>query len=74
MSGVGIDAVRRLRQIGWRAAADHLTHVDDVGSGTYIAAALVPRCQKPRRVLGRYLAIRMSSDQATTTPSEVEIS
>jgi hypothetical protein len=59
-AGVHADAVQRLRQAGWIAVpAPALAQVD----GPSVAAALVPRCADPWRILGRYLAHRPSDER-----------
>lgn len=51
---VHAEAVRRLRQAGWHAApVPTQVHAD----GVRVAAALVPRCRHPLRVLRNHLAI-----------------
>ncbi len=69
LRGVHDDAVRRLRQAGWQAAAaPELPATDD--AGIYIAAALVPRCQQPQRVLRRHLAVPPAANNEPTNESE----
>ncbi len=71
LRGVHNDAVRRLRQAGWQAAAAPESRATD-NAGIYIAAALVPRCQKPQRVLRRHLATPLvADDDATNEPEEM---
>jgi CRISPR-associated protein Csx17 len=75
LGGVHNDAARRLRQAGWRAAGapGYLSAADH--AGIYVAAALVPRCLTPRRVLCRHLATPLvAADDPTTTTSEREMS
>ncbi len=69
--GVHNDAVRRLRQAGWHAATAPESPVAD-SAGIYIAAALVPRCQKPLRVLRRHLGTPLiPDDKPTNEPEEM---
>lgn len=60
---VHAEAVRRLRQASWTAVGEPPRPGID---GAAIAAALVPRCQKPRRVLSR-LAVPPGTDEITET-------
>ncbi|WP_028192876.1 type I-U CRISPR-associated protein Csx17 [Salinispora pacifica] len=58
------DAVRRLRQAGWRAVPrPEQIHAD----GVAIAAALVPRCRQPQRVLACHLATPIRAEEAADT-------
>jgi CRISPR-associated protein Csx17 len=62
VAGVHAEAVQRLRQAGWTAApAPGPAGVD----GAAVAAALVPRCLKPKQVLGTYLAHPSVSEKET---------
>jgi len=59
---VHAEAVRRLRQAGWRAApAPARVHAD----GVHVAAALVPRCRQPSRVLRQHLATPARTEPTT---------
>jgi hypothetical protein len=53
---VQAEAVQRLRRAGWLVPAPRMTAGHDGHTGTYVAAALVPRSHQPLRVLRRYLA------------------
>jgi len=55
VSSVHADAVSRLRQAGWDSPVP--TPTGATANGTAIAAALVPRCDRPLRVL-RLVAIK----------------
>lgn len=66
VQAVHVQAARRLLQAGWRAAPPlEMTNAD----GVAVAAALVPRCDRPRRMLSELLATRTTpvdgSDQPT---------
>jgi CRISPR-associated protein Csx17 len=63
------EAVIRLRQAGWTAVP--APSANPPGNGTLIAAALVPRCRNPWRVL-RQLALpaRQSDDPALSDSNE----
>jgi CRISPR-associated protein Csx17 len=69
VAGVHAEAVQRLRQAGWTAvpAFDPAVPAFDPAGpdGVAIAAALVPRCQKPRQALTRYLAHRTVTEKET---------
>ena len=67
---VHVDAVRRLRQAGWEAPdpvpvirGNGHSSADVLGSGTAIAAALVPRCVNPQQLFERF-AIKINKEQA----------
>lgn len=73
VASVHRDAVRRLSQAGWHAVLPSPSTVDgNADDGVAIAAALVPRCHAPMRVLTRYLAIpnRAGDDSPGITESE----
>ena len=59
------DAVRRLRQAGWRAVPDPPSTID----GSAIAAALVPRCRGPRPLMEKHFATPIRTEEA---PQPVE--
>lgn len=72
VDGVHTDAVRRLRQVGWEgvpAVTYDEPMADRNGSGTAIAAALVPRCLGAERVLARF-AVRLKADKADQAEME----
>lgn len=60
VTAVHAEAVRQLKRAGWRAVAAPPAGVD----GSAIAAALVPRCLRPRTL--RYLAYRLKSEEEIT--------
>lgn len=62
------DAVRRLRQAGWQAVP---ALRNSTLSGAALAAALVPRCDQPRRLMARYLARPIRSEQVTEPTPEM---
>jgi CRISPR-associated protein Csx17 len=55
VADVHAEAVQRLRQAGWTAVSAPPAAGQD---GVAIAAALVPRCRSPERVLAKFLAHR----------------
>lgn len=59
------EAARRLRQAGWQAAP---ACDNDTAGGTAVAAALVPRCRQPVRVLRDHFALRISTDETREEP------
>jgi CRISPR-associated protein Csx17 len=61
------EAARRLRQAGWEAVPMPITSTVD---GIAVAAALVPRCRKPRRLLARHFAVQILTEE-TPEPGEV---
>jgi CRISPR-associated protein Csx17 len=64
------EAVDRLRQAGWNAVP---APPDPMASGVSIAAALVPRCLRPWRVLRRLASpIRESEETEISTSDEPE--
>jgi len=63
-------AVRRLRQAGWLAVPP-LTAADV--DGTAVAAALVPRCRRPQRMLRTLLAVPATSPTEVETPTDTEM-
>jgi CRISPR-associated protein Csx17 len=68
---VHTEAVTRLRQAGWNAVP--APPADVPGGGVLIAAALVPRCQYPLRVL-RHLAIpNRPPGEAPASPDPEEL-
>jgi CRISPR-associated protein Csx17 len=71
VAAVHNDAVRRLRQAGWEAVS--LPPGMALPGGARIAAALVPRCQKPSRVMARFLATRIKTDDDQTTANKIEV-
>jgi CRISPR-associated protein Csx17 len=68
------EAVARLRQVGWNAVPT--PPEDALTGGVLIAAALVPRCLKPWRLLGKLASpIDQPGEQATspsTEPADLE--
>jgi CRISPR-associated protein Csx17 len=66
VGSVHTDAGGRLRQAGWDAVP---VPGAAGGDGTRIAAALVPRCAGSRKVLSRYLAVRIHTDQSEVAQS-----
>lgn len=65
--GVHAEAALRLRQAGWTAVpAPEPASVD----GPAIAAALVPRCRDPWRILRRFLARRRSEETSEQRKEE----
>jgi CRISPR-associated protein Csx17 len=76
VSGVHDEAVAKLRQAGW--AAPPVPPQLAPGNGILIAAALLPRCLRPRSVLRRLAAPMRSAceptDASTDTPGSKELS
>ncbi|WP_432898449.1 type I-G CRISPR-associated protein Cas8g1/Csx17 [Micromonospora matsumotoense] len=62
---VHTDAARRLRQAGWLAVPAPAQILVD---GHALAAALVPRCRHPQRLLTRYFGISTRPDEPTGAP------
>lgn len=54
------EAARRLRQAGWQATTGFGRNGID---GTGVAAALVPRCHRPERVLRDYFAVPIQTNE-----------
>jgi CRISPR-associated protein Csx17 len=72
ITAVHDEAARRLRQAGWHAApAPPPTSGRRSTIGVRIAAALVPRCHQPARIMREYVATRISTtdEQSTTEQS-----
>jgi CRISPR-associated protein Csx17 len=61
------EVVRRLRQAGWQAAPALEGNGLD---GSAVAAALVPRCREPRRVLESHFALRVHTEETGWTREE----
>ncbi|MGH3274360.1 MAG: type I-G CRISPR-associated protein Cas8g1/Csx17 [Streptosporangiaceae bacterium] len=73
---VHADAVRRLRQAGWDAvpavesAAKNVPAADRISDGTFLAAALVPRCLNSQDALKNY-AVRIKADSTFSSGEQV---
>jgi len=67
------EAARRLRQAGWEAVLLPATTTID---GAAVAAAVVPRCRRPKSPLARYFAVSMHTQNEqrphTATPEPEE--
>jgi CRISPR-associated protein Csx17 len=69
VTAVHVGAARRLEQAGWQAVPPLAqTRVD----GPSVAAALVPRCRRPQRVLRRHLAVPTIPEEADQTPEDTD--
>lgn len=64
------DVVRRLRQAGWEAVPATRSSTT---SGVALAAALVPRCDKPRRLMATYLASPIRTEESPLPETEKEM-
>lgn len=75
LRNVHIEAVRRLAQAGWRAVPVTPQPIGDGNrdTGIAIAAALVPRCQHPQRILRTYLARPACPETESSPVSETDI-
>ncbi|MEV1013290.1 type I-U CRISPR-associated protein Csx17 [Micromonospora sp. NPDC049801] len=70
LPAVHAEAVRRLRQAGWDAVpAPAQIPID----GHALAAALVPRCRQPQRMLRRYFGTPIASDEPRETAHAPEL-
>jgi CRISPR-associated protein Csx17 len=71
VSAVHAEAAARLRQAGWNAVP--APPADALGDGVRIAAALVPRCLKPGRLLRKLASPNdQPGERATSQPVEPE--
>lgn len=70
---VHVDASRRLRRAGLRVAEAPDSSAAEGVSGVDIAAALVPRCAQPNRVLRRYLACPFKPSDEPGPANEINL-